>query len=111
MDRSLRTQIERQILKAIAEGKLSGLDGEGQPLPDHSGEAYTDAATQAAVRMMAEAGTLPEEFAIKGLLEKARQSWRDARTEDEKRTAMTRITDLELRYNLAVEARRKFMAP
>ena len=111
MDRSLRQLVERQISKAIAEGKLRGLEGEGKPLPDRSGEAFTDMATQVAVRIMAEAGALPEEFRLKKLLEGARAAWREAGSEEEKRLAMALIADLEQRYNIAVEARRKFMAP
>ncbi|AZQ67599.1 DUF1992 domain-containing protein [Silicimonas algicola] len=110
MSRSLRTLVERQISKAIAEGQFIGLTGEGKPLPDHSGEAFTDMATQVAVRIMAEAGALPEEFRIKKLLEPARQAFREAKSEEERRLAMALIAELEQRYNTAVEARRRFMS-
>lgn len=103
--------VERQILKAIAEGKLKGLSGEGKPLPDRAGEAFTDIATAVAGRMMAEAGALPEEFKIKKVLEAARQTYRDAEDPQARRVAMAMIADLQLRYNIAVEARRRFMAP
>jgi hypothetical protein len=111
MSQSLGHLVERQIQKALAEGKLQGLEGEGQPLPDRSGEAFSDMATAVAVRIMAEAGTLPEEFKIKKLLEAARENYRAANAEDEKRVAMALIAELEQRYNIAVEARRRFMAP
>jgi hypothetical protein len=111
MSQSLGHLVERQIQKALAEGKLQGLEGEGQPLPDRSGEAFSDMATAVAVRIMAEAGTLPEEFKIKKLLEAARENYRAAKAEDEKRVAMALIAELEQRYNIAVEARRRFMAP
>lgn len=101
--------VERQIQKALAEGKLSDLQGEGQPLPDRTGEALVDMATAVAARIMAEAGALPEEFKIKKLLEAARQSYREAPDEDARRVAMALIADLEQRYNIAVEARRRFM--
>jgi hypothetical protein len=103
--------VERQIQKALAEGGLSGLEGEGKPLPDRSGEAFSDMATAAAVRIMAEAGALPEEFRLKRLLDAAHETYRAAGTEDERRLAMALIADLELRYNIAVEARRRFMEP
>jgi hypothetical protein len=111
MSQSLGRLVERQIQKALAEGKLQGLEGEGKPLPDRSGEAFSDMATAVAVRIMAEAGTLPEEFKIKKLLEAARENYRAAKAEDEKRVAMALIAELEQRYNIAVEARRRFMAP
>jgi hypothetical protein len=111
MSRPLRDLIERQIQKAIAEGKLSNLAGEGQPLPDRSDMAYTDMATQVAVRLMAEAGALPEEFKLRKLLEEARASYRAAQDDPARKLAMALIANLELRYNIAVEARRRFMAP
>jgi len=109
MSRSFDRLVEQQIQKAIAEGKLRGLAGEGKPLPDRSGEAFADMATAVAARIMAEAGVLPEEFKLKRLLEAARQSYRQAESEEAKRVAMALIADLELRYNIAVEARRRFM--
>ena len=47
--------VKRDIEKALAEGKLQGLQGEGEPLPDRAGEAFTDIATAVAARIMAEA--------------------------------------------------------
>ncbi|MEM7544488.1 MAG: DUF1992 domain-containing protein [Pseudomonadota bacterium] len=111
MSQSLNRLVERQIQKALAEGQLQGLDGEGKPLPDRSGEAFSDMATTVAVRIMAEAGALPEEFKIKKLLEAAKQTYRDAEGAEAKRVAMALIADLQQRYHIAVEARRRFMAP
>ncbi len=111
MTQSLNRLIERQIQKALAEGKLQGLKGEGKPLPDRSGEAFLDMATAVATRIMAEAGALPEEFKIKKLLEAAKQNYSRADTDEEKRVAMALIANLQQRYNIAVEARRKFMGP
>lgn len=109
MTQSFGRLVERQIQKALAEGKLRGLKGEGKPLPDRSGEAFTDMATAVAVRMMAEAGALPEEFKIKKVLEAAKQSYMEAEGDDARRVAMALIADLQQRYNIAVEARRRFM--
>jgi hypothetical protein len=111
MTQSFDRLVERQIQMALAEGKLSGLEGEGKPLPDRSGEVFTDMATAVAIRIMAEAGVLPEEFKIKKLLEAARQSYREAEGDDAKHIAMALIADLQQRYNIAVEARRQFMKP
>ncbi|TFL17427.1 DnaJ family domain-containing protein [Jannaschia formosa] len=111
MDRSFDRLVETQIRKALAEGKLRGLSGEGRPLPDRSGEAFTDMATAVATRLMAEAGALPEEFRIRKLLEAAKQSYRNAEGAAEKRAAMALVAELEQRYHIAVEARRRFMAP
>ncbi len=109
MAHSFDRLVERQIQKAIAEGQLSGLKGEGKPLPISSSEAFVDVAMAVAGRIMAEAGALPEEFKIKKLLEAAKQNYRDAEGDDAKRLAMALIADLERRYNIAVDARRRFM--
>lgn len=111
MSRDLQRLVEQQIAKAIAEGQLRGLEGEGKPLPDRSGEATGDAVTAIAMRIMAEAGAVPEEFKWKKALDAARASYAEAGSEDEKRAAMALIAELELRYNIAVEARRAFMKP
>ncbi|WP_338050529.1 MULTISPECIES: DUF1992 domain-containing protein [Rhodobacterales] len=65
MTQSFDRLVERQIQKAIAEGQLSGLKGEGTPLTINSNEAFVDVAMAVAGRIMAEAGALPEEFQIK----------------------------------------------
>lgn len=111
MDRAFNQLIERQIRKAIAEGQLDSPEGAGKPLPDRSGMAHVDMATQVAARIMAEAGALPEEFKLKKLLEAAKATWRAAESEEARHVAMALIADLEQRYAIAVEARRKFMAP
>ena len=81
MTQSFDRLVERQIQKALAEGRLQGLEGEGKPLPDRSGEAFTDMAIAVASRIMAEAGALPEEFKIKKLLEAARLTYQQANDE------------------------------
>lgn len=108
---SLSRLVERHIQKALAEGQLQGLDGEGAPLPDRSAEASGDMATAVAMRIMAEAGALPEEFEIKKLLDAAKDTYRLAEDDEAKRLAMAVISDLEQRYHIAVEARRQFMGP
>lgn len=111
MPQSFDRLVERQIQKILAEGKLRGLAGKGKPLPNCSGEAFTDMATAVATRIMAEAGALPEEFKIRKLLDAAKQGYREAQDDGAKRIAMVLIADLQQRYHIAAEARRRFMAP
>ncbi len=106
-----RNLVERQIQKAMAEGKFKSLEGEGKPLADSGGDGISDAATQVAVHLMVEAGAVPEEFTLKKQLDALREAYRAATTDAERRTVMTAMSDLDLRYNIAVEARRKFMVP
>ncbi|GAA6158673.1 DUF1992 domain-containing protein [Ruegeria sp. HU-ET01832] len=101
--------IERQIRKAQAEGQLKGLEGEGKPLPDRSSNAQCDPAIAAGHRIMAQAGVLPQEFAIKKDLDTARKDYAKLTDPNARKRAMARIADLEMRYNMARDARRTFM--
>ncbi|MGV6802821.1 MAG: DnaJ family domain-containing protein [Ruegeria sp.] len=101
--------VERQIKKAQAEGQLDGLEGQGQPLPDRSSEALTDPALAAGQRIMAQAGVLPEEFTLKKQLDAARAAYAGLDDPAERKVAMARIADLEMRYNMARDARRAFL--
>ena len=107
--RAFRAAVERQIARARAEGKLDGLAGEGLPLPDRRTEAGSDAALSAGMRLMAEAGVLPEEFSLQAQLDMARRAYAELTDETDRKTAMRAIADLELKTNIAREARRKWM--
>jgi hypothetical protein len=100
---------EAQIKKAEAEGKLRGLTGEGKPLPMRPGDALIDAGEAVGYRIMAEAGALPEEIVLKAQLDAARAAWSAEPDPSRKKPLMARIADLEMRYEIAREARRKFM--
>ncbi|MBO9435544.1 DUF1992 domain-containing protein [Ruegeria sp. R13_0] len=106
---SLGKLVERQIKKAQAEGQLQGLEGEGAPLPDRSGEAQSDPAIAAGHRIMAQAGVLPEEFVIKKRLDEARKEYAELTDPEARKAKMSKIADLEMRYNMARDARRAFM--
>ncbi|MBY6162074.1 DUF1992 domain-containing protein [Mameliella alba] len=100
---------EAQIRKAEAEGKLSNLEGEGKPLAQRPGDALIDPGEAVGFRIMAEAGALPEEVGLKAQLEAARADWQAASDPADKKRLMARIADLQMRYEIARDARRKFM--
>lgn len=107
MTRGFRNLIERQILKAEAEGQLSGLDGEGKPLPPR--HDHEDPAIAAGHRIMAEAGVMPREFALKRQLDAARADWRAECDPEAKTRLMARIAELEMAYNIERDAYRTFL--
>ena len=109
MTRDMRNLSERQILKAIAEGKLKNLEGEGKPLPDRPEESVTDAATLAGVRIMAEAGAMPEEFQIKKRVAEIRERLAKETDPARRKPIMAELADAMLRLDIAHEARRKFL--
>lgn len=106
---SLRRLGERQILKAQAEGKLKNLKGEGRPLPSRPGDAFVDAGEAAGNRIMAEAGALPEEIALRKALEAAIADYAALADPAERKRQMARIAELQMKLSIAEEARRKFM--
>ncbi|AHM04125.1 hypothetical protein roselon_01759 [Roseibacterium elongatum DSM 19469] len=100
---------ERQMQKALAEGKLSCLEGEGKPLPDRPEGAFVSAGEAVGYRMMAEHGALPEEIELRRAVEAAKAAYAEAKTDHEKRRAMARIAELQLKCAIATEARKAFM--
>lgn len=108
--RSFRSLVERQIAKARASGALTGLRGEGAPLPQRPVETDDQAAVGVGMRIMAEAGVLPEEFALKKQLEAARKAYALAADDKARKVAMQSVADLELRFEIAREARRRSMS-
>lgn len=99
---------ERQILKALAEGKLSGLEGEGKPLPDHPEAALVDPGLAMGMRIMAEAGALPPEVLLKRQVIAAQAALEAAEGPEARKAAMAKLADLTMRLALAEEARRSF---
>ena len=100
---------ERRILKSLAEGKLQGLEGEGKPLPDRSGEAHLDPGEAIGFRIMAEAGVLPEEIDWKRKVTAQREALSTLTDPAERKAAMARLAELEMRQSMAEEARRRFL--
>ncbi len=100
---------ERWMLKARAEGTLSGLEGEGKPLPDRTGDAFVSAGDAVGYRMMAEAGALPEEILLNREIDAVRAELADLTAPAARKAAMAKLARLEMRRNIAQEARRKFM--
>ncbi|MDP1667926.1 DUF1992 domain-containing protein [Phaeovulum sp.] len=100
---------ERRMLKALAEGKLTGLAGEGKPLPDHPGDAFISAGDAVGFRIMAEAGVLPEEILLKKQAEVQRARLATLTDPEARKAAMAELANIEMRRAIAEEARRKFL--
>ena len=100
--------VERQIERARARGDLQGLKGEGEPLPDRTGDAFVSAADAVGFRIMAEAGVLPEEIALKKQVLAQRDKLNQLTDAAERKAAMAELARLEMRQAMAEEARRAF---
>lgn len=100
---------ERQIQKARLKGQLQGLEGEGRPLPDRTGDAFVSAGDAVGFRIMAEAGVLPEEITLQKEIEAAQAALALVTDDAARKAQMARIADLQMRQAMAAEARRRFM--
>ena len=100
---------ERQIQKTRLKGELQGLEGEGKPLPDRPGDAFVSPGDAVGFRMMAEAGVLPEEIALKKAVLAQRARLAALTDADQRKAAMAELAQLEMRQAIAEEARRKFL--
>ncbi len=97
------------MLKALAEGKLSGLEGEGKPLPYRPGDAFVSAGDAVGFRIMAEAGVLPEEIVLKKQAAAQRAHLATLTNPEARKAAMAELARIELRQAIAEDARRKFL--
>ena len=100
---------ERQIQKARLKGQLQGLEGEGKPLPDRPGDAFVSPGDAIGFRIMAEAGGLPEEITLKKQVIAQRAALATLTDESDRKAAMARLAELEMRLAIAEESRRKFL--
>jgi hypothetical protein len=100
---------ERQIAKVRAKGQLQGLKGEGEPLPDRTGDAFVSAGDAVGFRIMAEAGVLPEEITLKKQVAAQRAHLASLTDETARKAAMAELARLEMRQAIAEESRRKFL--
>ncbi len=100
---------ERRIQAARLKGQLQGLDGEGKPLPDRPGDAFVSPGDAVGFRIMAEAGVLPEEIALKKRVAAQRAHLATLTDPDARKAAMAVLADLEMRQAMAEEARRTFL--
>lgn len=109
MARWLDMIAERWMRKAEAEGKLSGLAGEGAPLPDRPGDAFVDPGDAIGFRIMAEAGVLPEEITLGKAIAEQTKILADITEPSARKAAMAELARLETKRGIAEEARRKFL--
>ena len=96
---------ERQIRKAQAEGQLDNLRGAGMPLQS---DGASSSANAVGFRIMAEAGALPPEISLKKECDAKRAELAALTDPAARKEAMAALATLEMRYAMAVEARRKY---
>ncbi|NHF73655.1 DnaJ family domain-containing protein [Paracoccus xiamenensis] len=93
----------KRIDEAEAKGELRGLAGEGKPLDP---ERLRERAEDVLHRMMADTGFLPEEFRLRKEVEAKRAVLAQIADPEERHALQRHIALLELRANIATDARR-----
>ena len=96
---------ERRIEEALAEGELTGLAGEGRPLPERDPDPFGDPLYRAAVEAMRDAGVVPEEITLGRRVDEARRQLREIHDPEERRAKLAELTDLDLRRTMLRERR------
>lgn len=100
---------ERHMQQAEAEGKLSGLAGEGKPLPTPQDAPFVDASEAAGFRFMAEHGALPEEISLRKQRDAAKAAYASV-DGAQKKAAMAQLAEAEMKLSMAMESRARGMA-
>lgn len=100
---------ERWMRKAEAEGKLSGLAGEGAPLPDRPGDAFVDPGDAIGFRIMAEAGVLPEEIVLNKIIAEQKKIVASETDPAGRKEAIAELARLEMKRAIAQESRSNFL--
>ena len=100
---------EKRMRKAEREGQLSGLEGEGKPLPHRPGDAFVDAGEAVGARIMAEAGVLPREVELKKRMLALQEAYAAETDPDKRRAIMAELAQVQMRHEMEAEARRKFL--
>ncbi|WBU59811.1 DnaJ family domain-containing protein [Paracoccus albus] len=94
---------QRRMDEAEAKGELRGLTGEGKPL-DRA--RLRERAEDVLHRMMSDGGFVPEEFRIRKDVEAKRAVLDQIEDPAERKALQRHIALLELRANIATDARR-----
>lgn len=94
---------QRRIDEAEAKGELRGLAGEGKPLDR---ERLRERPEDVLHRMMADTDFIPEEFRLRKEVEAKRAVLAQIDDAEERHALQRHIALLELRANIATDARR-----
>lgn len=101
---NFRNLADHQIRKAQMEGQLDNLKGAGKPLPARP----AGGAESVGFGIMAEAGVLPREIELKKAADAQLLKLQSTTGDANRKREMAKLADLQLRYELEREARKKF---
>lgn len=94
---------EQQIKQAQRRGELDNLEGEGKPLPARDAGNGLESV---GFKIMAGAGAIPEEVRLRKAVEAQRAVLQALTDPQERKAAMAKLADIEMRLAIQEEARR-----
>lgn len=94
---------EQQIKQAQRRGELDNLEGAGKPLPAREAEGGPNAV---GYKIMAGAGAIPEEVKLRIEVEAQRAVLQTLTDPQERKAAMAKLADIQMRLAIQEEARR-----
>ncbi|WP_282605296.1 DUF1992 domain-containing protein [Pelagibius sp. Alg239-R121] len=97
---------EQQIKQAQLRGELDNLEGEGEPLPPRTDTG--DSLESIGFKIMAGAGAIPEEIKLRKAVEAQFNILQSLTDPQERKAAMAKLADLQMRLAIQEEARRSF---
>lgn len=102
--------IEFMIRDAIQKGEFENLPGEGKPLELKTPNPFESKEQSLISRMMKSAGVLPVEIVLLKEIEQVKQKLETCETPSEKDLFLKKLGELQLKYEIQMEARRNFFA-
>lgn len=100
--------IERMIQQAVERGEFSNLPGEGKPLKLESFDPLVSKEQVIINRMLNSSDLIPIEVVILKEIEDIKQKLKDSKIKSEQNALETKLRELELTYDIQMEARRSF---
>jgi hypothetical protein len=100
--------IEWIIQQAVDRGEFENLPGEGKPLKLDPINSYLSKEQVIMNKMLKDSGLLPIEILIRKEIDDIEQKLEDSKNVSEQNVLKAKLKELEIKYDIQVDARRNF---
>lgn len=105
---NLSRVIESMIQRAVERGEFSNLPGEGKPLKLEPFDPFVSIEQVMINRVLNSSDLIPIEVVILKEIEDIKQKLKDSKIKSEQNALETKLRELEITYDIQMEARRNF---
>lgn len=102
--------VEWMIQRAVDRGEFTNLPGEGKPLKLDPFNPYVSKEEVMLNRVLHSSGLIPIEVVILKEIDDLKQKLKDLKIESEQSALKAKLKELEITYDIQMEARRNFFA-